>query len=175
MKLRFLMPLLGLAALALVLGMGLTGNPRQVPSPLIGQRAPAFELPLVAAPSQRFAATGMQGQVWLLNVWASWCVACRAEHDVLLALEASGRVPIVGLDYKDNRINALQYLDRHGDPFKLSVYDPEGQVAMNFGVYGVPETYVIGPRGVILYKQIGPLTPNVLQNEILPLVEELSQ
>lgn len=175
MNIRFLIPLLSLVALAALLGVGLTGNPREVPSPLIGEPAPTFKLPLVRTAAESFAATGMRGRVWLLNVWASWCVACRAEHDVLLALEASGRVPIVGLDYKDSRVSALQYLGRHGDPYKLSAYDPEGHVAMNFGVYGVPETYVIGPQGVIRYKQIGPLTAEVLEQEILPLVEELSQ
>jgi cytochrome c biogenesis protein CcmG/thiol:disulfide interchange protein DsbE len=160
-------------ALVVLLGVGLKLNPREVPSPLIGKPAPAFALPQLHEPGKTFAPADMRGRVWMLNVWASWCVSCRQEHPVLMELSRSGLVPIYGLDYKDQTDDAAKWLQQFGNPYKLSAVDAKGQVGIDYGVYGVPETYVIDKRGVIRYKQIGPVTPEVLQTKILPLVKQL--
>lgn len=173
--LAYLIPLALLLVLAAFLGAGLGQDPKLVPSPLIGKAAPQFKLQQLADPARGFEASSMKGQVWLLNVWASWCVSCREEHSLLMALHDSGRVPVYGLDYEDTRTAALTWLSDAGNPYVLTASDPNGQVGMNYGVYGVPETYVIDKRGVIRYKQIGPLTPDVLEHKILPLVAELSR
>jgi cytochrome c biogenesis protein CcmG, thiol:disulfide interchange protein DsbE len=163
------------AALVALLAVGLTLNPREVPSPLIGKPAPGFELPLLHAPGKTFTQKDMLGRVWILNVWASWCPPCLVEHPVVTELARSGVAPVVGLNYKDAREDALPWLKRNGDPYQLSVYDAAGRIALDYGVYGVPETYVIDRRGVIRYKHIGPLTPQVAQKKILPLIQELGR
>jgi cytochrome c biogenesis protein CcmG, thiol:disulfide interchange protein DsbE len=157
-----------------LLAAGLRLNPREVPSPLIGKPAPHFELPRLDAPDKTFSQKDMLGAVWILNVWASWCPPCLVEHPVITALAESGIAPVVGLNYKDERENALPWLRRHGDPYKLSVYDAQGRIGIDYGVYGVPETYVIDRKGVIRYKHIGPLTPEVAQKKLQPLVKELA-
>ena len=162
---------LGFIGLIVLLGVGLTLNPRQVPSPLIGKAAPPFELPRLDQPAQTFTQKEMLGNVWVLNVWASWCPPCLVEHPVVTELAKS--VPVVGLNYKDAREDALPWLARNGNPYQLSVYDANGRIAIDYGVYGVPETYVIDRKGVIRYKHIGPLTPEVAQNKLAPLVKEL--
>ena len=162
---------LGFIALIALLGIGLTLNPRQVPSPLIGKPAPPFELPRLDQPSRTFTQKEMLGSVWVLNVWASWCPPCLVEHPVVTDLAKS--VPVVGLNYKDAREDALPWLARNGNPYQLSVYDANGRIAIDYGVYGVPETYVIDRQGVIRYKHIGPLTPEVAQKKLAPLVKEL--
>jgi cytochrome c biogenesis protein CcmG, thiol:disulfide interchange protein DsbE len=172
---RFLLPLGIFAVLVALLGIGLTLNPREVPSPLVGKPAPHFELPQLHEPGKSFSERDMQGKVWLLNVWASWCVSCREEHPVLLDLAKSGAVPILGLNYKDERKDGLAWLQNMGDPYRLSAYDLQGRVGIDYGVYGVPETYVIDKRGVIRYKRIGPVTREVLKEKILPLVQELER
>lgn len=173
---RALLPLIALVVflvLAGFLAVGLHRDPREVPSPLIGKPAPAFNLPQLAQPDQRLSPQDLRGQVWLLNVWASWCVACQAEHPVLVAFAKQGVVPLYGLNYKDQRDDALAWLQRFGDPYKLSLSDTAGLVGIDYGVYGVPETFVIDQRGVIRHKHIGPVTPDVLQDTLLPLVEKL--
>lgn len=172
---RFIWPLLIFIVLAGFLLVGLNLNPREVPSPLIDKPAPAFTLPLLQDPSKRFSSQDMKGQVWLFNVWASWCVSCRQEHPVLMELAQQNIVPIYGLDYKDQRENGLTWLSRGGDPYVLSVMDVEGRIGIDYGVYGVPETYVIDKQGIIRYKQIGPVTKQSLQEKILPLVAELQK
>ena len=172
---KFLLPLAAFLVLVVFLAVGLNRDPREVPSPLVGKPAPAFEVPQLAAPDKRFAAKDMQGKVWLLNVWASWCVSCRQEHPLLVELGKSGIVPIVGLNYKDQRADGLRWLQQHGDPYVLSAFDLDGRVGIDYGVYGVPETYVIDKAGVIRYKQIGPVTPEALEQKILPLVKELNK
>jgi cytochrome c biogenesis protein CcmG/thiol:disulfide interchange protein DsbE len=162
---------LGFIALIALLGVGLTLNPRQVPSPLIGKNAPPFELPRLDDPARSFTQKEMLGSVWVLNVWASWCPPCLVEHPVVTEIARS--VPVVGLNYKDAREDALPWLARNGDPYRLSVYDAKGRIAIDYGVYGVPETYVIDQKGVIRYKHIGPLTPEVAQQKLLPKVKEL--
>jgi len=171
---KFLLPLAAFLVLVVFLAVGLNRDPREVPSPLVGKAAPAFEVPQLAATDKRFSPAEMKGKVWLLNVWASWCVSCRQEHPLLVELGKSGIVPIVGLNYKDQRADGLRWLKQHGDPYVLSAFDLDGRVGIDYGVYGVPETYVIDKAGVIRYKQIGPVTPEALEKKILPLVKELN-
>jgi len=161
-------------ALVALLAVGLTRDPRQVPSPLVDKPAPAFELPQLGDGS-RFSPAEMRGKVWLLNVWASWCVSCREEHPVLIDFSRTKRVPLVGLNYKDARDDALKWLARYGDPYQLSVVDRDGRIGIDYGVYGVPETYVIDRAGIIRYKQIGPVTPEVMDKKILPLIGTLER
>jgi len=172
---RFLLPLGIFVALVGLLGIGLTLNPREVPSPLINKPAPHFELPQLHDSGKTFTEKDMLGKVWVLNVWASWCVSCREEHPVLLDLAASGAIPVYGLNYKDKREDGLAWLKTMGDPYKLSIFDAEGRVGIDYGVYGVPETYLIDRRGVIRYKRIGPLTPDIIKNKLLPLAQELAR
>lgn len=152
---------------------GLFLNPREVPSPLVGKPAPAFTLPRLDSAEKTFSPKDMLGQVWLFNVWASWCGACRDEHPILVELAKSGLVPVVGMDYKDTPADAKQWLDERGNPYLLSAVDADGRVGIDYGVYGVPETYVIDKAGVIAYKQIGPVTLEALRDDILPLVKRL--
>jgi cytochrome c biogenesis protein CcmG/thiol:disulfide interchange protein DsbE len=163
------------AGLVVLLAVGLRLNPREVPSPLIGKPAPGFELPLLNAPGKTFSQKDMLGSVWILNVWASWCPPCLAEHPVVTELSRSGLAPVVGLNYKDAREDALPWLKRNGDPYKFIVYDAAGRIGIDYGVYGVPETYVIDQKGVIRYKHIGPLTPEVAQKKLQPLLKELQK
>ena len=172
---RYLLPLGIFLVLVVFLGIGLGLNPREIPSPLIDKPAPAFDLVQLHEPGKSLTTKDMQGQVWLLNVWASWCVSCREEHPVLVELAKTRVVPIVGLNYKDQRPEALRWLQQFGDPYVMSIVDGDGRVGINFGVYGVPETFVIDKTGVIRYKQIGPVTPKALQEKILPLVAKLQQ
>jgi cytochrome c biogenesis protein CcmG/thiol:disulfide interchange protein DsbE len=158
----------------LLLAAGLKLNPREVPSPLIGKPAPAFELPRLDAPDRTFSQKEMLGKVWILNVWASWCPPCLAEHPIISELAKSGIAPVVGLNYKDQREDALPWLKRHGNPYALSVSDIKGRIGIDYGVYGVPETYVIDRKGVIRYKHIGPVTPDDAEKKFKPLVKELS-
>ncbi len=172
---RFLLPLGVFVVIVVFLYVGLGLNPREVPSPLIGKPAPAFRLAQLHQPAKTLTREDMVGQVWLLNVWASWCVSCRAEHPVLLDLARTKTVPILGLNYKDQPADALAWLKQFGDPYALSITDLDGRVGIDYGVYGVPETFVIDKAGVIRYKQIGPVTPEVLTGKILPLVRELEK
>jgi cytochrome c biogenesis protein CcmG/thiol:disulfide interchange protein DsbE len=172
--LRFVIPLAVFIALAAFLAVGLTRDPREVPSPFIGKAAPDFRLAQVADEKLAFTPADMKGKVWLLNVWASWCATCRVEHPVLVEMSKRNVVPIVGLNYKDRREDAMQWLRRYGDPYALSVYDDDGKVGIDYGVYGAPETFVIDKQGVIRYKQIGAITPEALETKILPLLRELN-
>jgi len=152
---------------------GLFLDPSEVPSPLIGKPAPAFDLEQLHNPQARIASRELLGKVWLLNVWASWCVSCRAEHPLLMEMARSNIAPIYGLDYKDEREDAIATLRQLGNPYTVSAHDYDGRVGMDYGVYGVPETYVIDKQGVIRYKQIGPITRKVLEERIAPLIREL--
>lgn len=174
-KTQVFLPLGIFAALVVLLSVGLTLNPREVPSPLIDKPAPHFQLPQLHKPDKTFSEKDMLGKVWLLNVWASWCVSCREEHPVLLGLARSGVVPIYGLNYKDERKDGIAWLQRLGDPYQLSAYDINGRVGIDYGVYGVPETYVIDKHGVIRFKRIGAVTPEILKQKILPLINELNR
>lgn len=167
------LPLVAFAVLVGFLGIGLQLKPREVPSPLINRPMPAFSLPTLAQPVQSMSPQDLRGQVWLLNVWASWCVACQAEHPVLVAFAKRHTVPLMGLNYKDRRDEALRWLGKYGDPYRASLSDTEGRVGIELGVYGVPETYVIDRDGVIRYKHIGAVTPELLEATILPLLGKL--
>jgi cytochrome c biogenesis protein CcmG/thiol:disulfide interchange protein DsbE len=171
---RFLIPLGLFAVLAGFLAVGLKLDPREVPSPLIGKPAPAFTLPLLADANQTFKRDDMLGKVWMLNVWASWCVACREEHPLLVEFSKKKLIPIYGLNYKDERADGLGWLNQFGNPYDASLFDKAGRVGIDFGVYGVPETFIIDRQGVIRYKQIGPITPEVIRDKIEPLVRQLN-
>jgi cytochrome c biogenesis protein CcmG, thiol:disulfide interchange protein DsbE len=170
---RFLLPLAIFVVMVGFLAVGLTLNPREVPSPLVGKAAPDFSLPQLHEPDKVFSPKELAGKVWLLNFWASWCNGCKEEHPVLMQMAKSGEVPIYGVDYKDTREEALTWLRRWGNPYPLVAVDESGRVGINYGVYGVPETYVIDKGGKIRYKQIGPVDQDILEKKILPLVREL--
>jgi cytochrome c biogenesis protein CcmG/thiol:disulfide interchange protein DsbE len=171
---RFLLPLAIFVVLVVFLGIGLNRNPREVPSPLIDKPAPAFQVAQLHQADKTISQQDMLGKVWLLNVWASWCVSCRQEHPVLVELAKRNVVPIVGLNYKDGRNEGMQWLREWGDPYVLSAFDHDGRVGIDYGVYGVPETFVIDKTGTIRYKHIGPLTQEAVEKKLLPLVQELN-
>ena len=173
MKAKFLIPLAAFGVLVAFLGVGLTRDPHEIPSPLVSKAAPPFKVPQLIQADKAFAPADLKGQVWMLNVWASWCVACRAEHPLLVELGRANVVPLIGLDYKDKREDALKTLAQQGDPYTLSAVDIDGRVGIDYGVYGVPETFIIDKNGVIRHKQIGPVTAEALQKTILPLIEKL--
>ncbi len=183
------------AALVALLAVGLGLNPRDVPSPLVGKPAPAFTLKVLGTPDKTFSPQDLRGKVWLINVWASWCVSCRAEHPVLVEFSKQKAVPLIGLNYKEVRGDgafdmskmpaddekkladqrANKWLAEHGDPYTLTAMDLDGRVGIDYGVYGVPETYVIDKAGVIRMKHTGPITPDVLDKKIMPLLAELNK
>lgn len=183
------------AALVALLAVGLGLNPRDIPSPLVGKPVPVFRLAQLADPDKTFGPEELRGKPWLLNVWASWCVSCRQEHPLLVEFSKKVDVPLIGLNYKEVRGDgefdmsklpadeekklALQrangWLRDHGDPYRLTAMDIDGRVGIDFGVYGVPETYVIDKDGIIRMKHTGPITPDVLTKKILPLLAELSK
>lgn len=173
LRLATLVPLLALAALIGVLAIGLKRDPREVPSPLIGKPVPKFALAPVQGRSLGLSSADLKGEVSLVNVFASWCVACRDEHPVLMQLKRSGFVPIHGLNYKDQPSDAQKWLDEMGDPYTRTGADVDGRVGIDWGVYGVPETFVIDRQGRIAYKQIGPVTPKFVDETLRPLVAKL--
>ena len=191
---RFLWPLIGFIVLIVLLAVGLNLDPREVPSPLVGKPAPAFSLSKLGS-DEKFSPQDMQGKVWLLNVWSTWCVSCRHEHPMLVQMAKSQTVTLIGLNYKEvrgdasfdmSKINAeaektmatqraSAWLQRHGNPYALSALDLDGRVGIDYGVYGVPETYVIDKAGIIRLKHTGPITPEVFSSKLLPLVKELNR
>ena len=172
---RYAIPLGLFLLLAVLLGVGLTLNPREVPSPLINKPAPAFSLPQLHAADRLITPKDMQGKVWLLNVWASWCASCRDEHPVLMELAKQNVIPIVGLNHKDKRDDGIKWLQQFGNPYLLSAFDFAGRVGIDYGVYGVPETFLIDKQGVIRYKRIGIVTPEIVRDKILPMLRELER
>lgn len=174
-NLRYLLPLIIFIVVAVFLYRGLSLNPREVPSPFINKPAPDFSLQKLDNMSEQFSNKDMLGKVWLLNVWASWCVACRQEHPLLVQMARRGEVPIYGLNYKDAPTQARLWLKQHGNPYELSAVDYQGNVGIDYGVYGVPETFVIDKRGIIRHKVIGPITPGILGKCVMPLVKVLEQ
>lgn len=169
-----ILPFVLFVALLGFLAYGLTLNPREVPSPLVKRPAPEFRLPRLDAPERKFATADMRGQVWLLNVWASWCTSCRQEHPHWLRLQRESEVAVVGLNYKDTRREALGWLQRQGDPYRVTVMDPDGRIGLEYGVYGTPETFLIDRDGIIRYKYTGPIDRTVLENVLLPKIAALS-
>ena len=171
---RFLIPLAIFLVLVVFLGAGLSLDPKEVPSPLIGKPAPAFALTLLDNPEKTIRREDMLGKVWMLNVWASWCVACREEHPLLVAFSRKKLLPVYGLNYKDERMAGMKWLSSFGNPYDASLFDHDGRVGIDYGVYGVPETFIIDREGVVRFKQIGPVTEEVLRTKIEPLVMKLN-
>jgi cytochrome c biogenesis protein CcmG/thiol:disulfide interchange protein DsbE len=170
-----LIPLVLFVVLVVFLAVGLQHDPHKLPSALINKPAPDFALPELREPRKIISPNQMRGKVWLLNVWASWCVGCREEHPFLLDIARSGVVPIYGLTWKDKREDSLAVLRELGDPYVLNVSDFDGRVAIDYGITGAPETYLIDKNGIIRYKEPGQLTPEIMEQKILPLVRELNR
>ncbi len=176
-RLAFLIPLMALAALATLLGRGLDLNPKEVPSPLIGKPAPEFKLTRLEDAATTVTPADLRqsfnGRAYVVNVWASWCAPCLEEHPVITDWARRSGVPIVGLNHKDSRDNASRWLARHGNPYRVNVWDGDGRASLDWGVYGVPETFVIDAAGVVRFKHVGPVTPKVLAERIAPLMKAL--
>ena len=170
---RYTLPLVIFVALVLLFIFGLHNDPRRIPSPLIDKPVPVFELPLLHRPELTLRSEELQGEVTLINVWASWCVSCRYEHPLLVNLAQTSDLKIYGLNYKDERNAALMWLKQLGNPYAESIFDQQGSVGIDFGVYGVPETFVLDQAGIIRYKHIGPISQDDLETIILPLVQQL--
>lgn len=171
--LRFMVPLLLFVLLVALLYRGLSLDPKIVPSPLIGKPMPVFSLPQLENPAATLGDRDLRGKVSVLNVWATWCVSCRAEHAVLMELAKTGKVNLYGLDYKDERDSAQSWLAQLGNPYIANAFDQNGRVGIDWGVYGTPETFIMDRQGIIRHKHIGPLTREVLTSEILPLIAAL--
>ena len=161
--------------MVIFLGIGLKLDPHEVPSPLINKPAPAFTLPQLHEPQKTFSPADMKGKVWLLNVWASWCVSCRQEHVYLTEFARDSSMNLMGLNYKDEPVAAMQWLERLGNPYKISISDIDGMAGLDWGVYGVPETFIIDKKGIVRHKQTGPVDPTILQTIIMPLIEQLNR
>ena len=170
---KFLLPIACFFVLVVFLAIGLTLDPKLVPSPLINKAGPAFNLPTLRDANQQFSNQQMQGKVSLFNVWASWCVACREEHPFLMELTENNVVPVYGLNYKDEKQDAIAWLARFGNPYQLIAFDLEGRVGLDWGVYGVPETFIVDRKGLIRYKHVGPLDHEVWNNIIFPIIKQL--
>lgn len=168
-------PLIAFAVMVVFLGIGLTMDPREIPSPLIGKPVPQFNLPAVKGRALGLATADLRGQVSMVNVFASWCVACRDEHPLWVALSKKNIVPVHGLNYKDKPDDAQAWLGQLGDPYTRTGADIDGRVGIDWGVYGVPETFVIDKQGRIAYKHIGPITEAVLRDTLLPMIAKLQQ
>lgn len=171
--LKFIIPLVLFVVLAVLLALGLNLNPRDIPSPFIGKPAPVFFAPKLTAPMEKLSTSDLKGRVWLFNVWASWCVSCREEHPVLNQLAKQHAVEIIGLNYKDEPDDAKKWLDTLGNPYNVSIMDQDGRIGIDWGVYGVPETFVIDKKGVIRLKYTGPITMEAWQQKLLPLITTL--
>lgn len=175
-KLRFLAPLIIFAALAGLLLYGLGQDPREVPSPLIGKAAPPFELPDLLDPSRTVSNADLDGQISLVNVWASWCGACRAEHGTLMELARQHKdFQLIGLNWKDEKADALAVMRMTGNPYALIGYDPDNTAGIDWGVYGAPETFIVDRNGIIRHKHIGPIDPVVWEETLAPIIEDLKQ
>ena len=170
---RALLPLVAFIVLAVFLGIGLTKDPRKLPSTFIGKTAPVFKLPQLYDLDKTISPKDMLGKVWILNVWASWCVSCRAEHQVLNNMIKNNKVNLIGLNYKDEVADARAWLGRYGNPYQLSASDVEGIAGIEWGVYGVPETFVMDKKGIVRLKHTGPVTDKDISEEIMPMVKQL--
>jgi cytochrome c biogenesis protein CcmG/thiol:disulfide interchange protein DsbE len=171
---RYLIPLAAFLVLVAFLAFGLKLDPHEVPSPLIGKPAPAFQAQMLSQPDKTVTREQLLGKVWVLNVWASWCAPCRDEHPAWVAYAKQSPAPIYGLNYKDKGPAAQGWLQQLGNPYTESLVDPLGQIGLDYGVYGVPETFVIDKQGVVRMKHVGPITPEVLKEKIDPLLRKLN-
>ena len=170
---RFAVPLLLFVVVVGFLLVGLSRDPRELPSPLVGQPLPSSELERLDGEPAGLTERGLPKEVYILNVWASWCVACRKEHPLLVDLAAQKSVRLIGLNYKDERSDATDWLQRYGNPYQFSIHDINGSLGLDLGVYGVPETFVIDAQGIIRHKHIGPLDAQTLQEDVLGVVKDL--
>jgi len=168
--LRFLVPAALFTTLIGFFIVGLQKDPGEIRSPLIGKPAPAFALESLGDPAWNVGTADFADRPWLLNVWATWCGGCREEHETLLAIARDGRVPMMGLNWRDDRALALQWLVQLGNPYASVAFDPEGRTAIDWGVYGAPETFLIGADGKVLRKRIGPMTAEIWRRDFLPLL-----
>ncbi|MDE2338525.1 MAG: DsbE family thiol:disulfide interchange protein [Gammaproteobacteria bacterium] len=170
---RYFAPLAIFAVIVVIFAFGLHQAPRKdlVPSPLIGKPAPSFTLPSLADPTQTVSNAALHGHWYLLNVWGTWCISCRLEAPELLAIAHTGVVPVIGLDWKDSRSAAMRYLAQRGNPYQQIAFDPGGLEAIHWGVYGAPETFIVNPQGIIVYKYIGPITPGAWTRDFLPRLQ----
>jgi cytochrome c biogenesis protein CcmG, thiol:disulfide interchange protein DsbE len=167
---KFLLAPLVFAVLVGFFVVGLRQDPGEIPSPLVGKTAPAFTLESLGDSTWKVGSGDYSGRPWVLNVWATWCVGCRDEHQTLLAIARENRVPIVGLNWRDDRALALRWLEQLGNPYVSVAYDPEGQTAIDWGVYGAPETFLVGADGKVVRKHVGPLTAEIWERDFLPLL-----
>ncbi|MCB1742761.1 MAG: DsbE family thiol:disulfide interchange protein [Gammaproteobacteria bacterium] len=163
------------AVVVVVFLVGLTRDPREVPSPLIGKPVPEFSLETLSHPQTRIARADLLGKITLINFWATWCVGCREEHPLLIEVAREPGVTLIGMNYKDERPAALDWLRRHGDPYRQSGFDQSGRLGLDLGVYGLPETFLVDAEGTVIYKQTGPLTPRIWERELRPLIERLNR
>ena len=170
---RYLIPLGIFLVIAAFLGIGLSLNPREVPSPFIGKPAPPIDLPRLYEETGRVTSEELAGRVWILNVWASWCVACRAEHGLLNDFSSRYNTTLVGLNYKDAEADAKRWLANLGNPYSIIAVDRNGDTGIEWGVYGVPETFVVDKKGIVQYKHIGPVDEAAIRDKIVPLVQKL--
>jgi len=168
---RYLAPIIVFALLIPVFIIGLTRDPSELPSPFIDNPAPAFSLPSLKEPSRTVGSSDYTGQPALINVWATWCVGCRQEHGFLMELAASDTIPIYGINWRDNRPDAIDWLRQLGDPYEFSAYDQDGRVGIDWGVYGAPETFLLDAGGIVLHKHLGPLTAEIWARDFIPLIE----
>ena len=173
-SLKFLLPLAVFIVLVIFLAKGLDLNPREVPSPLIGKPAPPFTLTRLDDATLTIKREDLLGKVWLLNVWASWCAPCKDEHPLLVQLSKRNLAPLYGLNYKDQRDAGRAFLSKLGNPYQATLFDADGRVGIDYGVYGVPETFIIDKQGVIRLKHVGPLTPEVIQMRLEPMLRQLN-
>jgi cytochrome c biogenesis protein CcmG/thiol:disulfide interchange protein DsbE len=169
---RYVLPVVFLVGLVVMLGIGLRRDPTYVPSPLIGKPAPDFTLPRLEDPSQMLRKTDLLGDVSVVNVWATWCGGCRQEHPLLVQLGRTAGVPFFGIDWKDDNALARQWLAELGNPYKSVAVDADGKTAIDFGVYGAPETFLLDRQGNVIYKHIAPMTVDVWQKEFLPRIAQ---
>jgi cytochrome c biogenesis protein CcmG/thiol:disulfide interchange protein DsbE len=168
---RFAIPIVVFLLLVVVFSFGLFNDPRELPSPFLGEQAPAFEVESLTEPGRMVGSADYAGKMALVNVWATWCGGCRQEHPFLMQLAGSGAIPIYGINWRDNREEALGWLRQLGDPYEFSAFDADGRVGIDWGVYGAPETFLISPEGIVLHKHLGPLTASVWQQDFVPLIE----
>ena len=168
---RFALPLIVFVLLVVMFSIGLQNDPRELPSPFLGEQAPTFEIPALRDPDTLVGSSSYEGEMALVNVWATWCVGCRQEHDFLMQLAASETIPIYGINWRDGRAEALSWLQQLGDPYIFSAFDEDGRVGIDWGVYGAPETFLISPDGVVLHKHLGPLNQAIWDEDFVPLIE----
>lgn len=169
--LRFVAPIVAFILLFVVFAFGLFNDPRELPSPFLGKQAPVFELPSLTEPERLVGSTDYAGKPALVNIWATWCVGCRQEHEFLLQLAATGTIPIYGINWRDKRREALSWVQKLGDPYEFSAFDEDGRVGIDWGVYGAPETFLISAEGIVLHKHLGPLTAAIWERDFIPLLE----